>query len=87
MLKKLSAVSQTRVIDSVISKKKGMDNQFLLSYKRRKLVINVMLSFYDDKNYLKQVFFLKSGIGILLKRVFYKYRFLLGQTCLFFITS
>lgn len=78
MLKKRSAVSQTRVIDSVISKKEGMDNQFLLFYKRRKLVINLMLSFYDDNNYLKQVFFLKSWIGILLKRVFYKYRFLLG---------
>lgn len=78
MLKKRSAVSQTRVIDSVIRKKEGMDNQFFLFYKRRKWVINVTLSFYDDNNYLKQVFFLKSGIGILLKRVFYKYRFLLG---------
>lgn len=78
MLKKRSAVSQTRVINSVIRKKEGMDNQFLLFYKRRKWVINVTLSFYDDNNYLKQVFFLKSGIGILLKRVFYKYRFLLG---------
>lgn len=78
MLKRRSAVSQTRVIDSVIRKKEGMDNQFLLFYKRRKWVINVTLSFYDDNNYLKQVFFLKSGIGILLKRVFYKYRFLLG---------
>ncbi|WP_235376030.1 hypothetical protein, partial [Proteus faecis] len=54
------------------AKRADIDNQFLLFYKRRKLVITVKLSFYDDDNYLKQGFFLECGVGILLKRVFDK---------------
>ncbi len=37
MLKKLSPVSQTQVIDMVNGKKEGMDNQFLLFYIEKKM--------------------------------------------------